>query len=101
MPKTTLGATSASFLFFKYFIEKSILVREQLDMVSGQLPPLPPRGKLPPPVRVGVCFKVRVSFRVRGNQAIAAEKDCLPARVRVWLRVSFGVVGQFSPGQLF
>ena len=42
-----------------------------------------------------------MSFRVRGNQAIAAEKDCLPAIVRVWLRVSSGVVEQFSPGQLF
>ena len=35
-------------------------------MVSVQLPP----------VRVGVWVKVRVSFRVRGNQAIVPETNC-------------------------
>ena len=40
------------------------------------------------PVRVGVWVKVRVGFRVGGNQRIAP-----PVSVRVWLRVRGG---QFS-----
>ena len=34
------------------------------------------------------------------NQTIAPEKNSPPVRVRVWLRVSFGVVGQFSSGAI-
>ena len=49
-----------------------------------------------PPVRVGVWVKVRVSFRVEGNQTIASEENCTLVRVWVWVRVSFGVGGQFS-----
>ena len=44
-------------------------------------------------VRIGVWVKVRVSFRVGGNQTIAPEENCAPVRVRGWLRVSFGVRG--------
>ena len=41
------------------------------SMISGQLPP----EENCPPVKVGLSFKVRVSFRVReGNQTIALEK---------------------------
>ena len=47
-----------------------------------------PGGKLPPhPVMVGAWVKVRVSFRVGGNQTIAPEENCLS------VRVSFGVGG--------
>ena len=49
-----------------------------------------PQGKLPP-VKVGVWIKVRVSFRVGGNQKIAHDGNCPPVTVRIWLRVSFGV----------
>ena len=49
-----------------------------------------PQGKLPL-VRVGVWIKVRVSFRVGGNQKIAHDGNCPPVTVRIWLRVSFGV----------
>ena len=35
-----------------------------------------------------------------GNQIIAPEKNCPPVRVRVWLRVSFGVEDNFPQGQL-
>ena len=52
------------------------------------------------PVRAGVCVKMRVSFRVAANQAIVPERNCPPIRVRVWLRVSFGVAGQFSTGAI-
>ena len=34
------------------------------SMISGQLPP----EENCPPVKVGLSFKVRVSFRVRGGQ---------------------------------
>ena len=33
-----------------------------------------------------------------GNQTIAPKENCPLVRVRVWLRVSFGVGGQFSSG---
>ena len=29
-----------------------------------------------PPVRIGVCVKFRISFRVWDNQAIAPEENC-------------------------
>ena len=40
-----------------------------------------------PPGRVAVWVKVRVSFRVGGNQAIAPEENCSSVRVRGWVRV--------------
>ena len=61
-------------------------------MVSGQLSP----EENCPLVRVGVWVKVRVSFRVGGDQTIALDKSCPPVRARVWVRVSFGVGRQFS-----
>ena len=60
--------------------------------VSGQLLP----EKNYPPVGIGVWVKVRVSFRVVGNQAIAPEENYPLVRVRVWLRVSLGLGGQLS-----
>ena len=70
-----------------------LLYYTNLCVSIGQLPS---RGNLPP-VRVGVWVKVRVSFRVGGNQTIVPEKSCLPVRVRIWLRVSFGVGGANFP----
>ena len=61
-------------------------------MVSGQLSP----EENCPLVRVGVWVKVRVRFRVGGDQTIALDKSCPPVRARVWVRVSFGVGRQFS-----
>ena len=63
--------------------------------VSGQLPP----KKNCPPVRVGVWIKVRVGFGVGGNQTIA-PREIAPGWIRVWLRISFGVAGNFLRGQL-
>ena len=64
-----------------------------IKLVSGQLPP---EGNCPA-VRVGVWFKVRISFGVGGsNQTIAPKENCPPVRVRIWVRVSFGVGGKFS-----
>ena len=52
------------------------------------------------PVRVGVLVKVRVNFRVGGEE----QPDNCPGdklvRLRVWARVSFRVWRQFSSGQL-
>ena len=42
-----------------------------------------------------------VSFRVGGNQTIVPEENCPPFRVRVWVRISFGVGGNFPRGLLF
>ena len=63
---------------------------------------MPPR-KIASLVRVGVWVKVKVSFIVgRGgdNQTVALEKNCPSVKVRVWLRVSFGVGGNFPREQL-
>ena len=66
-------------------------------MISGQLPE---ENCLP--VRVGVSAKVRVIFRVGGQPNNCPRgKLTPPVRVRVWLRVSFGVGGQFSSGTIF
>ena len=53
-------------------------------------------------VRVGVWVKVKVSFIVGrgGNQTVVLEKNCPSVKVRVWLRVSFGVGGNFPREQL-
>ena len=50
---------------------KLIFVNRVIESVSGQL--LPPPEENCPPVRVGVCVKVRVNFRVGGNQTIAPQ----------------------------
>ena len=66
-------------------------------MVTGQLLP----EEKCPWVRVGVLAKVRISFRVwGGNQAIAPEENCCLVSDSVWVRVSFGVGGQFSLGPI-
>ena len=49
-----------------------------------------------------MCFLVMVkgSFRVGGKHIIAPEENCPSVRFRVWVRVSFGVGGQFSSGAI-
>ena len=77
-----------------------VLVTKEPTKLSGELPP----EENCPPVRVGVWIKVRVSFRVGGNQTIAPKENSPPppsaVRVRVWLRVSFWVEGNFPQAQL-
>ena len=48
-----------------------------------------------PQVRVEVWVRVRVSFRVRGQPGNCPGGKLL-VRVRVWVRVSFGVEGEIS-----
>ena len=56
-----------------------------------------PIGENCPPVSVWVCLKVTgLVLMLGGNQTITPEENCRPVRVRVWVRVSFGVEGQFS-----
>ena len=68
---------------------------------SGAFVWLPPTLKLnltlaqTPTLTVRVCVKVKFSFRVGGNHTIAPEENCPLVRVRVWLRVSYGVGGNF------
>ena len=55
-------------------------------------------GQLPPeenylPLKDGVWVKVRVSFRVLGSPDNCSQGRLPPVRVRVWVRVSFEVVG--------
>ena len=63
-----------------------VLVTKELIKVSGQLPP----------VRVGVWVKVRVSFRVGGNQTIAPDENCHPR-----LGLAFGLGLVFGLGAIF
>ena len=63
--------------------------------ISRQLPP----EENCTPCRVGGPVKVRVRFRVGGNQTIATEKNWPLVRVRGWVKVSFGVGGNFPRGQ--
>ena len=53
-------------------------------------------GQLPPPDRVGVWVKVKVTFRVGGQPDNCPRRKLRPVRFRVWVRVNFGVGGQFS-----
>ena len=46
--------------------------------------------------RLGLGFGSRLVLGLRGNQTIGLEENCLLVRVRVWVRVSFRVEGQFS-----
>ena len=49
-------------------------------------------------LRLGLGFGSRsgLILGLGGNQTIAPDENCPSVRVRVWLRVSFGVGGQFS-----
>ena len=64
--------------------------------VSGQLPP--EDNCLP--VRVEVCVKVRVSFRLGRQPDNCPERKLphTPVRFRVWVRVSFGLGAIFLWG---
>ena len=64
--------------------------------VSGQL--LPEENW--PPIRVGVWVKVRVSFRVGGNQTIALEKKYLRLALGFGLGIVLGLGGNFLRRQL-
>ena len=58
-------------------------------MVSGQLYP----EENCPQLGLGFPSKSGLVLGLGGNQTIAPEKNCPLVRVRVWLRVSFGVGG--------
>ena len=66
--------------------------------VPGQLS-LPPR-KIVPQLELGFGSKPRLVLGLGGNQTIVPERNCTQVSVRVWLRVSFGVGGQFSSGAI-
>ena len=65
-------------------------------MVSGQLTP----RKIAPQLGVGFGSKLWLVLWLEGNQTIAPEENCPLVRVRGWVRVSFGVEGQFSSGAI-
>ena len=78
------------------FTKFSWILWDCFSRVSRQLP----HNENCPLVRVGIWVKVRVSFSVGGEQTIASEKIFPTVRVRVWLRVSFGIGRQFSSGAI-
>ena len=62
--------------------------------ISNRYPDNCPSEENCPPVTVGIWVKIRVSFRVGGNQTIVSEENWHLVRVRVWVMVSFGVGGR-------
>ena len=52
-----------------------------------------PRGKLSPPPRLGLRFQSRLALvlGLAGSQTIAPEKNWILVRVRLWVKISFGV----------
>ena len=59
---------------------------------------MPPHEKIAPPIRIGVWVKVRASFRV-GRQPDKCPRGKLPpVGVRVLVRISFEVEGNFPRG---
>ena len=68
-----------------------------IKLVSGQLPP----EENCPAVRVGVWFKVRISFGVGGsNQTIAPEENCPRLGLGFGSGLVLGLGGNFPRGQL-
>ena len=65
-------------------------------MVSGQLPP----RKIAPWFGLGFGSRLGLVLGLGGNQVIVPKENCLTVRVRVWVRVSFEVGGNFPWGQL-
>ena len=55
-----------------------------------------PPGKIAPRLVLGFVSRSGLVLMLGGNQTITPEENCRPVRVRVWVRVSFGVEGQFS-----
>ena len=62
--------------------------------ISNRYPDNCPSEENCPPVTVGIWVKIRVSFRVGGNQTIVSEENWHLVRVRVWVMVSFEVGGR-------
>ena len=60
---------------------------------------MPPKENCPL-VRFGILVKVRVSFRVERQPDNCSEAKLPLVRVRVWVRVNFGVRVQFSLGAI-
>ena len=65
-------------------------------MVSGQLPP----RKIAHRLGLGFGSRSGLVLGLGDNQTIDPKENCPTVRVRVWLRVSFGVGGNFPQGQL-
>ena len=64
--------------------------------VFGQLPP----EKIAPRLGLGFGSSLGLLLGFGSNQAIALEENCSPVRVTIWVRVSYGVGGQFSSGAI-
>ena len=62
-------------------------------------PPPPPEENCPP-LTVGVWSSLGMVLGFGGNKTIVPEKHWPLVRVKVWVRVSFGVGGQFSSGAI-
>ena len=80
-------------------IEEKVMLKQYPDNCSlGKIAPFPP-----PPLPLGLGFRSRLELvlGLGGNQTIAPEGNCPLVTVRVLIRVSFGIRGQFSSRAMF
>ena len=63
-------------------------------MVSGQFLPT----KIAYRIGLGFGSRSELVLRLRDNQTIDPKENCPLVRIRVWLRVNFGVGGNFPRG---
>ena len=64
-------------------------------MYSQRYPDNCPPGKIASQLRLGFWSRLGLILGLGGetNQTIALEKNCILVRVKVWVKVNFGVVG--------
>ena len=56
--------------------------------------------KIAPRLGLGFGSSLGLLLGFGSNQAIALEENCPAVRVTIWVRVSYGVGGQFSSGAI-
>ena len=57
--------------------------------------------KIAPRLGLGFGSRLGLVLGLWSNRIIAPDENCPPVRVRGWVRVSFGVKGQFSSVAIF
>ena len=83
-------------IMFSCDFSLNMKIKVQSNMVSGQLPP----RKIASRLGLGFGSRLGLVLWLGGNQAIVPEENYPLVRVRVCVRVSFGVGGQLSQNRV-